>query len=638
MLLGILVLRTGFKKMILFTLITGAVFLIPFLFSSSTVDPILLPRFLCLSVLTFGLILMICWKHQGEKNPQGGIFHFMGILHRTIFPVFLCYLFISAISLTKAVNFSEGVFEWLKLFLFFAFFYAATLIIGSHKNSIPILSRSIAFAGTVLAFIGICQYYDLGFTSIPGNYVIYATMAHKNLFASALFLMLPFSLYGAIRFSHWWQISGLISSALIFFAILISGTRAVWLAIIVSAVPFLIARKRNRNPECKALLCDKAEPCTPELLISHAHTAPKEKHPQHPQGRISHPLKIFLLITIITCTIFYSVTSRFPLLSTDSLDERILLWKKTLMMIKDSPFMGAGLGQWKIVIPCYGRIEKLIYDQAGQMQSEVWFQRPHNDYLWVLSETGLGGFFSYVSLFFILVFYILRIVLKTPDRDKQIVAILMLSAVIGYMLISFFSFPRERIVHNIFLMLIFACVVSLYHHSFPISDFRTSNFKLLISNTVFLFFLIFCIVFGYARLNAEIHTAKALSAREVMRWERVISEIDRGRSFSYSMDPTSAPLFWYRGMANISLNRIREALDDFKKAHEIHPCHIHVLNNIGTCYALLKNDWMAVNFYQKALGISPGFEETLANLQILCSETEKYFQICSDWDDGNSGP
>jgi len=110
------------------------------------------------------------------------------------------------------------------------------------------------------------------------------------------------------------------------------------------------------------------------------------------------------------------------------------------------------------------------------------------------------------------------------------------------------------------------------------------------------------------------HTKKALEARSNQNWENVISEIDHGYSVYAALDPTSAPLQWYRGEANFMLKNIPQALEDYKKAYDAHPYHIHVLNNLATCYELEGNRSQAINFYKQALMIFPQFEEALINL------------------------
>jgi tetratricopeptide (TPR) repeat protein len=129
--------------------------------------------------------------------------------------------------------------------------------------------------------------------------------------------------------------------------------------------------------------------------------------------------------------------------------------------------------------------------------------------------------------------------------------------------------------------------------------------------------LLMCIIFGYGRLRSEFHTKRALDAQKDKNWGLVISEINQADSLFYNMDPMSTPLSWHKGVANFSLGNIEEAFDDFKRAYEIHPNHIHVLNNLGTCYAVLGNHERAAEYYQKALAISPRFDETLINLRVI---------------------
>ena len=125
------------------------------------------------------------------------------------------------------------------------------------------------------------------------------------------------------------------------------------------------------------------------------------------------------------------------------------------------------------------------------------------------------------------------------------------------------------------------------------------------------------IVVGYERMNAEIHTKKALAARNQNNWPVVIKEIESAESVFSNIDPMSTPLSWYKGLALFSQNDTKGALVQFARAHLIHPYHIHVLNNIGTCYEVLGNHDKALNFYKKALSISPNFEESLINMSAV---------------------
>jgi tetratricopeptide (TPR) repeat protein len=107
----------------------------------------------------------------------------------------------------------------------------------------------------------------------------------------------------------------------------------------------------------------------------------------------------------------------------------------------------------------------------------------------------------------------------------------------------------------------------------------------------------------------------------VLNWDVVIQEIDEAYSSYATLDPMVTPLPWYRGVAHFSKNNTVAALDDFKRAYAIHPYHIHVLNNLATCYETSGDHFAAIEFYNKALAISPRFEESLLNL------TAVYFNL-----------
>jgi O-antigen ligase len=589
-----------------FVLIGITVFIIPFLFSSALIDPVLLPRFLVWSILLFVLTLLI--SIRSLKKPVGID---VTIVRRTIFLTITGYLLFSAFSLINAINITEAIFELMKLFLSVAFLYVATLAINGRKDGIVILVRCVAVSGILLSIIGICQYYCVAFGSIPGNYAVYATMANKNLFASFLFLLFPFVLYGVLKFSGFWRFVSLASMTVILISIAITEARSVWLAMIISTIIIALIivifyRKLGILDGTRSFYIERSTHCF--IVISLVVLIAIISHLSYAK-RVSQSI----LSTHQTAIEQFAPFTT-SILSLSTLKERIALWRKSIRMIKDNPLFGVGLGQWKIVLPLYGKIERMWESEGGL--NEVYFQRPHNDYLWVLSEAGLFGFFFYLSIFATSIFYIVRILHDSKDPDKKLFSILMLFGITGYMVISFFSFPKERIAHNVYLILIMASVLSIYHKSFPMKE-KVAHPRVSLLQFPLMALLLICIVFGYGRLRSEFHTKSALDAQKDENWGLVIREINQADSLFYNMDPMSTPLPWYKGVANFSLGNIEEAFGDFKRAYEIHPNHIHVLNNLGTCYAVLGDYKRAAECYQKVLAISPEFDETIINLRVV---------------------
>jgi tetratricopeptide (TPR) repeat protein len=94
----------------------------------------------------------------------------------------------------------------------------------------------------------------------------------------------------------------------------------------------------------------------------------------------------------------------------------------------------------------------------------------------------------------------------------------------------------------------------------------------------------------------------------------------------------SAPIDWYMGVAHFTQGSINEAKICFDAAYKLHPYHIHVLNNLASCYESLGNHQHAISLYSKALDISKDFEESLLNLAAVyfnISDIQKAFETIS---------
>ncbi len=597
----------------LIILIGGAVFVIPFLFSDATIDPVLSIRFLAWTVLT--IIIVLFFFIQGSR--LGHSYDFT-VIYRAIFPIAIGYAVVSGLSLIRAINLADGVFEWLKLSLSFIFLYVACLILVRNKAGLLILTRSVIVTAFILGLIGICQYFQIAFTGIPGNHTIYATMANPNLFASALFLMLPFIFFGVLQFSSGWYKLSLITLTGVFYAVAVSESRAVWGAILISSVATILPvllwhQKLKLTQNEKKSYLRRLLLILVIFLISFS--AAIWSHSTENNHRClflnkSHPARLK-----------NSDPPQVTLQTFTTLHGRWRYWQKSLQMIKAAPILGVGLGQWKIVFPIYD--QKIRASRDGRREMRV--QRPHNDFFWVCSETGVLGLLGYLLFWGVIIFYSLRIICNAVDIQKKLFTILMLFGIVGFAVISCFSFPKERIFHNIFFMIIAAGPVTIYHQTFPIQK-TINRSKIFSLNFTILIILVFGLICGYTRFEAEAHTKKAIAAYQSKDWKGVITEIDKANWRYYNLDPTSTPLLWYRGMANFSLGRIKEARGDFVKAHANHPYHVHVINNLGTCYAKLLEFDTAVDYYNKALVIAPRFEQAILNLGAVYFQMAKYRQ------------
>ena len=571
------------KNIDLGILIVGSVFIIPFLYSSHTADPLLTPRFLAWGGVCFGLFLSVMVKDL--KSPEGQV---QDLFHDPIFMWLTLYLVISLISLTMAVNVGEGFVHWLKSFLFLAFLYGASLTLGTSTKRLQWLIQSIILAGIALGAVGWIQWGFPDILKIPGYFDVYGTMGNKNLYASALFLFLPFLLFAIFHYRGAWRHLALGAVIVIGFGIVITRTRSVWLAVVLSGM--VVGLTTPVKKRCMASLGWVFS------SIRSIFFRPIGKYGEQPL------LGGYWLLGVAAALVFVWPTmtnGRAPissdLISTASMKDRTVLWENTIKMVLNHPFRGVGPGQWKLHLPKYGCMERQFL--ADGVTYEVTFQRPHNDYLWVAAESGLPGLICILFFSTGLIQRCYGIIRHADDPGTQQLATCMLFGVLGFMVISFFSFPHERIFHNVFLGLISAVILSTYHcrnggrpKKAPILNRWRCG--------LILGLCVGCAAVGYSRYRSDRYIRNALRARNSAHHATVITQLTLAQTWLTTLDPTATPLAWYRAMANYHLGNLELAQVDFVSACKAHPYHFHSLNNAAECYALA-GDWAVANHYRK---------------------------------------
>jgi O-antigen ligase/lipoprotein NlpI len=508
----------------------------------------------------------------------------------------LGYTVIAGISLFFSINLADGVFEWTKIFLFFSFLVFSSVYFQKEENLIDITSKSIGALSLIINMIGLYQFYWLasheGVTH-KTTYFIDGTFTNRNLFAEILLLTLPFVIFGALRFKLYWKAICYFSMFSSLFLITATLTRAVWLGLFISFVLtflLLLLLKIKKTENTFSLNFRK-------LIIPFAIVI------------FSIAAAVFFYSRLDSGETFEKQISAISNIKLGGANERVELWKKSMQLINDKPITGVGLASWKI--------EVLKFNVKGTKPEDAatFYQYPHNDFIMVAAETGIIGLLFY-SLMFITVIYYIIIILKNTSASEKLFYLLIFSGIISFCVISLFSFPKERIEQNTFLIFIIVPVVLKYHKIKGVNQKKKSSDSGITLLVSLLFFITICfsLFLGTERIKSDVHVLKALSAKNKANWREVINQVNKAKSPYYTMDPMSTPLLWYRGTANFNLGNQNEAFKDFKSAYEINPYHIHILNNLGTCYELNKDHNAAIEYFNKALAINPTLEDAILNL------------------------
>jgi O-antigen ligase len=546
-------------------------FCIPLLYTTNTLDPGISIRFVAIALYCFIGILLF-------KKKQ--ISYFRNQL--VFFIIYFLFIIFQLIALFHSPLFYDGLAVFVKYLLMFSLTFCITFINNNQPDKASI-SKSIVFIGLIITIAALFQLFITlrsGILLIPDStYDVTVFFGHRNLISEMMFFTLPFSIFLFKTEEGRWKNISIIVFSIELFTLIILSNRTTWIALLAAFILYVIF-----------------------YLIKGKILWPKIKKASYSIFLISG---IILLFTIIFYKSFTNTDSLRDhvknIISTNSgtTGDRIGLWKKSLMCIKEKPIWGHGLASWKIEI--------LKKGSAG-LKSEnniSFYQRPHNDFIWLFSESGVFGLIMYISLIVYILYLNLRIIIKNPDYKEYNFYLSVLSGFAGYLIFACFSFPLERIEHGIFLSFFIAGTLIFYQNnkvSYKIKFNPLIKYLMLI-----LVFLM--VVFGILRWENEVYARKAVDAKIMKNYSQCIKEVNKVNLKLYPFDIYSTPLLWYKGLSESQLNQTTDAFNDFESALKQNPYHIYVIANLATCYELQGNHDKAIGLYKKAIALAPYFNE-----------------------------
>jgi O-antigen ligase len=118
------------------------------------------------------------------------------------------------------------------------------------------------------------------------------------------------------------------------------------------------------------------------------------------------------------------------------LETRYYHWGNTLMMIRDNPFTGVGLGHWRITYPLY--YKSFARDPLFNYRMQV--RKTHNDYLQLAAECGIPALLLFLLLWG-RQFYLLRY--REESEDGMDWRLPLAASLLAYSVIMMVSFPLQ---------------------------------------------------------------------------------------------------------------------------------------------------------------------------------------------------
>ena len=567
------------SKSLVINIFLAGILLSSFIYSPFILDFALTPRLILISICVAICLFLIAQSKQISLVKIDSI-----ILSYFGFVLFSC------ISGFWANTLSESIFENSKLIISFFVFLISYYCFKKDKDYF--LNTLIKLAILMVAIEFLLVLYQLSFLKSFNKeelYQVYGANSHKNLLSSFLFINLFFLIVGIIRMKTIWKYLSIICVVLNLAIIALLQTKAVWIALVLSGVLIV-------------------------LLIFYQRI------------KWNFNLKWVIIIAVIVINVFFVFIQ--PQIIKKGLayneitaiesnnankkeldNERLQLWDKTYYMIKQHPLLGVGMGNWQIHFP-----DATLKGMYRAEDLNYTFQRPHNDVLWIIAETGFIGF----NLFLIFIVSLLIFLLRTTkiistQKLNSIEPLLCFIFIIGFYTTAFFDFPKERIEHLIWINIIFGFTYYLIKENNELKflsslKVKNSYYAAMISITVV------TTTIGIYRYKGEYYTRKMYDQKKITNNAGVLQQGKKALNFAYSIDPTSLPIKWYTGNSYAILGNYMQAKNDLLTAKNINPFNRNVLNDLASAYVNTNQKDSAIYYYLEAIRISPRFDDPKLNL------------------------
>lgn len=485
---------------------------------------------------------------KSKKNVQ---------ISRLIFTLLIAFYIVHLISVSWSINMAEALFESQRIFLTISIVLTAVLIYSNRQNLLNFHFAVVFFSWIALIICTIDVLISKGDSSI--------FFGHVNILSSFLLGLSVILFAGFYHLKGNWRFISFRTGYLVMIFLAYVMTRSV---VVAATVCFVLGF---------AIVMLKSV---------------KQK-------------RIFLLTYLALGIIGGIVIILYPELVPDppnSIKERFGLWDNTLQLIQENPVYGVGVGNWQFHYTKFGveHLDKTAFYNIN-------FRRPHNDFLGILAEAGIIGLLIFLALAFI----ITRKFVKNISLPIDKLPIHLYCGLLGYMIISYFSFPKERILHLFFFAIILAILLlKLYP-----KNQKGINSKFV--GALILLGMSFNIYIGAQRINGEYFTMKSVEAQIEGNGRLAIHYGNKALSPFYITDPSGVPVHTYIGWGYDQATKLDSLQYHSEMSYNYAPNNYAILTNFGYVLQRQKNFKQAEELYLKAYDINTRYEPVIVNLSAL---------------------
>ena len=339
----------------------------------------------------------------------------------------LSFIAICILSLIWSNSFFVSLKE-LPLFLAGPLLYFVVTNNISDERQIRRILNVLLIIGSLFGIYGIFQYNGIDFSFWMrniGRQQVFGLFGNVNYFAEYLIVPLPIavSLFFATQ-NKLKKILLLIGIIAMSASLTATFTRGSYLGFGVSLIfmsfLFLISRGKNFIKRNKKIFIAIL---TVVIIITFLFIIPT---PLNKSGTAIEKIKSRISIS--------------QLIQDVSIKRRIATWKFTVLMIKDYPLLGFGIGTYKYNTLKY-QAEFFKQGENRSLYPHGFADKAHNEYLQLWAEIGIVGLGIFIWLIISYFNYGLKILRKSKDEYKQAIIIGLMGAVGAVLVDGIFGFP-----------------------------------------------------------------------------------------------------------------------------------------------------------------------------------------------------
>jgi len=527
-------------------------------------------------------------------------------------PLVLCYgvfAFVCFGTLAFALNPTAGFTDAFKTFGAFLFLCLLCLLLPTIPHWPKRLFQVIACGALVSAAWGI---YEMLTILGPGLHprermeAVQGTMANVNLYAGFLALVFPLCLGATATLGGWWRVVACLSTTATVTMLVLLQSRAAYLGLAASLAVGLAG----------ALLF------APSLGIS---------------PRVRRVLAVAGAVLVVCLLGFYFLapeTNPFAArlrsmasgLQERSLANRLMAWEITVRMIADHFPWGVGTGNFTM------RLDEYFNEREGFHGDNKNWIYPHNDYLWVFAEEGVLGIVSYLGIFFIAFYHCIACLRSASSRWNSRLSLAVIMALAAYLVDSAFGFPLARVSHQVYLAAAFAAAVLLARESraglstgvSPAPVARAYPRRLLVGALPALLILVLGFSYCRAAIKQELYLSVVFALEAEKMWPAALRVIRGAASPWKTTDVFATPWAYHEARILKQIGTKEETLEALERAYAQNPNRMHVINDLGSYYAMTGQMTKAIELLRKTVKRYPDVLSCAENLAQCYIDQDDY--------------